>query len=241
MTLVIKPIKPSQEYASLFPELSIEEYESLKQSIKQKGLTFLKKYPIIVNDQGVILDGYHRYRACRELGLESKLDLDADVNRQGKSHIQLADRVEFNRGDWVSPFKDGDKIQEILFIVNSNLRHSGTTRSLLVKNKFQRVELAIKIRSILEKIAEAEYMSLVGLERGTKQIYISPYKKDEELGKLAGVGKETVRNAKIIIQNATEEIKQQVRTGQTSMNKAINDILEQRINALKKTHVEQNR
>ena len=43
-------IRINPEYASLVPELSPEEFESLKQSI--------------------ILDGHHRYKACQDLGIE---------------------------------------------------------------------------------------------------------------------------------------------------------------------------
>jgi ParB/RepB/Spo0J family partition protein len=56
------------EYASLVSELSPEEFESLKQSIKANGLYV----PIIVNQDGIILDGHHRYKACQELGIEPK-------------------------------------------------------------------------------------------------------------------------------------------------------------------------
>jgi ParB-like chromosome segregation protein Spo0J len=53
----------NDEYAKLVPNLSTDEFESLKQSIKEDGLT----YAIIVNQHGVILDGYQRYKACQEL------------------------------------------------------------------------------------------------------------------------------------------------------------------------------
>jgi ParB-like chromosome segregation protein Spo0J len=87
MTVDSLHVKINEEYVDLLPKLSEEEYESLKSSIRKNGLRFLNKHPIIVNNQGVILDGYHRFKACQELGLESKLDLDTDVNKQnGGSH-----------------------------------------------------------------------------------------------------------------------------------------------------------
>jgi ParB-like chromosome segregation protein Spo0J len=66
---MIMMIKTNQEYASLVPQLSTEEYESLKQSIKENGLWV----PIVVNKDGVILDGHHRYKACQELGIKEPL------------------------------------------------------------------------------------------------------------------------------------------------------------------------
>jgi ParB-like chromosome segregation protein Spo0J len=83
-------INTSQKYASLVPELSPQEYESLRQSIKENGLYF----PIVVNQNGTILDGHHRNRACKELGIIPKISI-----RESK-----------------------DKQDEWLFIINSNLK-----------------------------------------------------------------------------------------------------------------------
>src|SRR5919198_5331528 len=71
----------NQEYANLIPPLSAEEYEGLKERIKQNGLV-----PIIINSQGVILDGHHRFRACQELGIEPKTDT---MNFPDKLHEQM--------------------------------------------------------------------------------------------------------------------------------------------------------
>ena len=58
----------NSEYDKLVPRLAIEEYNSLKESIKINGLWI----PIIVNPQGEVLDGHHRFRACVELGIKTK-------------------------------------------------------------------------------------------------------------------------------------------------------------------------
>ena len=63
-----KPIVINDEYTSLVPGISPEDYESLKQSIKENELY----YAIMVNQHGVILDGYQRYKACQELGIDLK-------------------------------------------------------------------------------------------------------------------------------------------------------------------------
>ena len=70
--------------------LSREKYESLRQSIKQNGLWV----PIVVNKDGVILDGHHRYKACQELGIEPTI---------------------------VTKEFDG-KLEEQLFVIDSNLK-----------------------------------------------------------------------------------------------------------------------
>jgi len=48
------------EYASLVPP---EEYQSIRQSMEDDG----QWVPIIVNAQRIILDGYTRFRACKEI------------------------------------------------------------------------------------------------------------------------------------------------------------------------------
>ena len=48
------------------PALSDLEYGSLKSSIQEHG----QPSPIVVNQDGVILDGHQRNKACRELGIK---------------------------------------------------------------------------------------------------------------------------------------------------------------------------
>lgn len=47
------------------PPLSEEEYEALKADIAERGV----QVPVEYDEDGNILDGYHRVRACQELGL----------------------------------------------------------------------------------------------------------------------------------------------------------------------------
>ena len=51
--------------ANLLPDMTAEEYEGLRASIKEHG----QEVPILLLN-GQILDGRHRYRACCDLGIE---------------------------------------------------------------------------------------------------------------------------------------------------------------------------
>jgi ParB-like chromosome segregation protein Spo0J len=53
----------------IFPEMSEADFAALKDDIKEHG----QRDPVIVF-QNQILDGRHRYRACRELGIEAKTE-----------------------------------------------------------------------------------------------------------------------------------------------------------------------
>ena len=114
-------LEVNQEYTSLVPQLSAEEYESLKQSIKENGLYV----PIIVNQDGIILDGHHRYKVCQELGIKEPKTL-------------------------VKEFKE--KLDEQLFVIDCNLRRRQLNNfqrtELALKSKSILTEIAKKNMSL---------------------------------------------------------------------------------------------
>ena len=63
MNLTINP-----EYENLVPKISEDEYNALRASISENGLWL----PIIINPQGVILDGHHRFKICKDLGIKAR-------------------------------------------------------------------------------------------------------------------------------------------------------------------------
>lgn len=50
----------------VMPDLSVEEYEQMKADIAERGV----QVPVEYDEDGNILDGHHRVRACVELGLK---------------------------------------------------------------------------------------------------------------------------------------------------------------------------
>ena len=63
LTLKINP-----EYESLVPPLDNQTYDSLVESIRING----QRDDIAINGKGEVLDGHHRFRACREIRIEPK-------------------------------------------------------------------------------------------------------------------------------------------------------------------------
>lgn len=66
----------------VLPELAAEEYRALKQDIDRNGIIV----PITVDDDGNVIDGHHRLRAARELGIDDppmqvRDDLDDEAKR----------------------------------------------------------------------------------------------------------------------------------------------------------------
>ena len=95
-------IRIKEEYASLVPAMPPQEYQSLKQNIKENG----QHLPIILNQDGVLLDGHHRYRVCKELQIDPHIDIkrfdNPSTEKQFVIHVNLkrrhlsdAQRAEF--------------------------------------------------------------------------------------------------------------------------------------------------
>jgi hypothetical protein len=151
-------------------------------------------HSIAVNNQGVVLDGHHRFKACQELGISEK-ELKIEIKK----------------------FKN--KLEEKLFVIDCNL----TRRHL---NSFQRTELALKSKPILEDIVRQNNESKLPEkgEKGFKSISdrnLTPIGKiDEQIGRKAGVSRDTVRKVQTIIEKAPEEVKEELRTDQISINNA---------------------
>jgi DNA modification methylase/ParB-like chromosome segregation protein Spo0J len=189
ITNLTAKVKISKEYQELVPHQSEQEYKELIQSIKEDG--FWESHPIITSVDGFIIDGHHRWWASQELGVEPKIV--------------------------VKSFKD--KLEEKLFVINSNLRR----RHL---NSFQRIELALARKPILQEIAKRN-QSLGGKLKGKGVRIQTPLGRiNQEIGKLAGVGKESVGNVEFILEKESSypDIISKARNDIISITKAKNKI-----------------
>ena len=54
---------------ALLPAMTESEYRELVDDIREHGL----RHPIIVDDDGLILDGRHRWRACQEADVPTRM------------------------------------------------------------------------------------------------------------------------------------------------------------------------
>jgi DNA modification methylase len=97
------------DYEKIVPKLKPEEYQELKSSIAENGLY----HPIIINKDGFILDGHHRFKACNELGI-----------------LKLQEKTKFEVKSFDSEYS------ERIFVIDTNL----TRRQL---EPYSRVELVL--------------------------------------------------------------------------------------------------
>ena len=194
MKITINPV-----YEQLVPKVSQEEYYTLVASIKKDGVWL----PIVINEEGTVLDGHTRLRACKELGIEPPI---------------IEKKFE-------------DKLLEQKFVIESNLKR----RQL---NDFQKSELGIPLLAIEKQLAQKRFNQ-----------HCSPSNEGEQKGEATkitanaiGVSKTTFERSKKIIENAPENIKQNLRDGKTTISREYQKIRkdekkEQRQNELKETQV----
>lgn len=103
-------------YADKFPMLPPAEHEELRESIRANGL----RNPVVVDRDGLIIDGRNRYKACQDLGIEpdvivydgddiAEYVIDCNVTRRNMSTgaramataLVLADDGRRENGRWM--------------------------------------------------------------------------------------------------------------------------------------------
>jgi ParB-like chromosome segregation protein Spo0J len=73
-----------QEYQFL-PSLSLDEYEALRESIREKGVI----EPVVTDEEGNVIDGHHRVKACEELGIKYPTRVIAGFSEEQKQDLSV--------------------------------------------------------------------------------------------------------------------------------------------------------
>jgi ParB-like chromosome segregation protein Spo0J len=189
---------------ALFPRLPEQQYEALKKSIHDKG----QHVPIYVNDRGIVLDGHHRLRACRELGIEPKFVVkhfagELDEQQQFVNTLNLL-RRNLNPFQAVEIALQGAEI-EVKLARKRQLQHlrkgrgEGKSISILASSSF--VSPSVEISTNGNE----------GQEAGRIR---------ERLAAVAGVSSSTFARGKYIVEHGPAEMKQALREGRLHIDPA---------------------
>ena len=188
----IKDLKIDEEYQNLVPPPTSQELQGLRQSIKDNG--YWQSKPIIINDNGIILDGHHRYKICQELGIEPTTSI-----------------MSFN-----------DTIEEKLFVIGSNLRRrqlsdaqrvelAHTLKPIYEEKVRQNKSLAGKIYG-----KGKENDSSVSFDT-----HLSPVKRvNEVVAREVGISASTYVRGETILEQNPQLWNEEVKTSKMSINKA---------------------
>jgi ParB/RepB/Spo0J family partition protein len=67
------------------PSLSLDEYEALRESIRENGVI----EPVVVDENGAVIDGHHRVKACAELGVDYPTRVVNSMSEEQKQDLSL--------------------------------------------------------------------------------------------------------------------------------------------------------
>ena len=183
-------LKIDQEFKSLIPPLTAEEYAQLEKNVIAEGCR-----DALVIWQGTIIDGHNRYEICQKHSISYEIvEKDFDSREKAKEWIILN---QFGRRNLSAYDRSILALKlEDLFMEKAKANISfAVTQS----NK-QRAENPTCQKSDNMKIEKID----------TKK----------ELAKIAGVSHDTIHKVKTIEQKAPEEVKQKAKTGSISINQA---------------------
>ena len=186
-------LRTNPEYERLLPRMTEEEFAQLKISIREEG----QHYPIIANEDLVVLDGHHRFRACMELGIEP----DFEVR------------------------KFEDKMLEKKFVIEANLRRRHLNNFQLVEMAIPLLEIE-KALAKRRKVEAGKIGRNIQLGLAPDDA-MSNFKSKaaEVVAKKVGLSTRTFERGKKIIEKASEDDKQKLREGKASITKVYREVV----------------
>lgn len=197
-------IKVRQEYLDLVPAMPKQEFEELKQSIK----TNRQYYPITVNKKYEVLDGHHRYKACKDLGLAI---------------------------DYLPPREFANELDEKEFVINCNLkrRHLNEFQRVEMGKALEGIEgERAKLRKQAthfntnrgKEAAAKRWMPSTSVEaKGIKKDYTAT-KTSTEIGKRVNLSHAQYERGKKILDKGTPDQINALRAGDLSIRKVYSQI-----------------
>lgn len=180
-------LKINLEYERLLAKLPAKEYEALKESIKAMG----QHFPIIVNDENVILDGHHRYRICKELGIAPKVEVKTFPN----------------------------KLLEKKFVIEANLHRRHLNAFQKAELAYPLLEIERELAK-LRQLAGVSIKSQETSSSSELKVSQDFGQARDIVAKAVGLSPTTFQRAVKIIEKAPEDLKEKVRQGKMSINYA---------------------
>ena len=209
-------LKINPEYEALLPKLSEPEFQELKESIRKDGL----HYTLAINKAGVILDGHHRFRACRELGVEPKVEVKEFENALLEKKFVIESNLKrrhlnkFQRAKLILPLLEVEKqlARQRQLSGFDNVENPSSGKYFPHDGKRARKPLTP------EQKAKAKLK-----RQEKKRLGILPKKPNRArtiIAKKGQLSDRLLEKAKDILDKGSEELKQKVESGQTSISYA---------------------
>lgn len=195
-------LKINPRFEKFSPKKKPDEIDELKNSLKKKGYVGSP----ILTWHGFIVDGHNRYKMCQELGI--KIDLEKNVEE-----LELGDFAEeIDAMDWMLTHQ-----------LSSKNLSPGEKLAMMDEFKEEvRIENEKKRLSTLKQ-NQAANRSLQ-LEASNENNRDRSLNTDRQTAQKAGVGVGTVARYNKVMNSNDEELKEKVKTGQVTVNKAYEEV-----------------
>jgi ParB-like chromosome segregation protein Spo0J len=87
------------EKYQFLPPLPLDKYEALRESIREKGVI----EPVITDEDGKVLNGHHRAKACKELGIDYPTWVIEGLTEEQKQNLSV--ELNMQQRDWTKEQK----------------------------------------------------------------------------------------------------------------------------------------
>ena len=192
ITVKISDLKENNTFSELVPEMTAQEYDDLVNSIRDQGV----RQPIHILSDKTVLDGRHRVRACKEIGIKEIQALSHELDATKAIEFVVDTAVER---------RNLTKEQKLDIVLRSG--------DLINELKEQAVEYQKSFRGNQYKKVDS----------GTEGPSIQKGNTDDKLGKLAGVSGRTVRRMRKVKNEDPEKYKE-ILDGKKSIRKAHDEL-----------------
>ena len=192
-------LKINPEFEKLIPPLDEKELFMLKQSLWKEGCR-----DALVTWRGMILDGHHRYKYCREKELPFKV-IERDFSTEKEARIwmiinQLGRRnvIDFVRGEMALELK-------------KLLREVAEENSKSYLKQFQ----------VIDNESSTDSQNFESRRNETEKEKRERYNKDcvdAQIGNAARLSREQIRRIEFLKETATPEDLEELRSGEKSIN-----------------------
>ena len=190
ITVKVSDLKENKTFSELVPEMTKHEYDDLVNSIREQGV----RQPIHILSDKTVLDGRHRVRACKEIGIKEIQALSHELDATKAIEFVVDTAIER---------RNLTKEQKIDIV----LRSSG----LIKKLEEEAVEYRKTFRG--NKHTELDTGSVEPVSKRT----------NERIGEMTGTSKATVTRMKRV-KRESPELYDDILTGEKSIRGAYNEL-----------------
>ena len=81
----MQKLKINEDFMALIPHLTSEEFSALELSVKNEGC----RDPLVIMEDGIIIDGHHRYKICVANNIEFNTITKKDIVSEADAKLWM--------------------------------------------------------------------------------------------------------------------------------------------------------